>query len=150
VRFHHGPRAPEWWSRLPPSLTSPEFTLERLQAFLQRRARSPLKGVLLDQAFFIGVGNWMADEILWRAKIHPRHPAGQLSAAETRSIWTVTRLVCEGALRIVATDFAVPPASWLFRHRWEKGGSCPKDGSELARATVGGRTTAWCPKCQPK
>ena len=150
VLFHHSDAEPAWWSRLPPSLTSSNFTLERMQTFLQRRARSPLKGVLLQQEFFIGVGNWMADEILWRAKIHPRRAAGRLSAAEARGVWKAIRFVCAGALRIVAKDYSDPPPSWLFRHRWEKGGRCPKDGSELNRATVGGRTTAWCPKCQPK
>ena len=150
VRFHHGTDAPEWWSRLPPALTSAAFTLERMQTFLQRRARSPLKGVLLRQDFFIGIGNWMADEILWRAQIHPRRPAGRLSEAEARKVWKTIRFVCKGALRIVAKDCSDPPPSWLFRHRWEKGGRCPDDGSELNRATIGGRTTAWCPKCQPR
>jgi formamidopyrimidine-DNA glycosylase len=149
VRFHRGASVPEWWSRLPPALTSEEFTLERMHKFLQRRARSPLKGVLLQQEFFIGIGNWMADEILWRAKIHPRRPAGRLSEAETREVWKAIRFVCQGALRIVAKDYSDPPPSWLFRHRWEKGGRCPKDGTALNRATIGGRTTAWCPKCQP-
>lgn len=150
VRFHHGVNAPEWWSRLPPALTSAAFTLERMQAFLQRRARAPIKGVLLQQEFFIGIGNWMADEILWRANLHPRRAAGRLSEAETRAVWKTIRFVCDGALRIVAKDYSDPPPSWLFRHRWEKGGRCPVDGSELNRATIGGRTTAWCPKCQPR
>jgi formamidopyrimidine-DNA glycosylase len=150
VLFHHGASEPGWWTQLPPALTSADFTLERMGAFLQRRARSPLKGVLLRQEFFIGIGNWMADEILWRAKIHPRRAAGRLSAAEAREVWRATRLVCAGALRIVAKDYSDPPLSWLFRHRWENGGRCPKDGRELARAAIGGRTTAWCPKCQPK
>ncbi len=149
VLFHHGAGEPEWWSRLPPALTSTDFTLERMQAFLRRRARSPLKGVLLLQEFFIGIGNWMADEILWRAKIHPRRAAGRLSDAEARVVWKAIRFVCNGALTIVARDYSDPPPSWLFRHRWENGGRCPKDGSVLDRATIGGRTTAWCPKCQP-
>jgi formamidopyrimidine-DNA glycosylase len=150
VLFHHGPSVPPWWAKLPPALTSADVTLERMQGFLRRRARSPLKAVLLQQEFFIGVGNWMADEILWRAKIHPRRPAGRLSAAETRALWKAIRFVCAGALRIVAKDYSDPPRSWLFQHRWEKGGRCPKDGTRLERATIGGRTTAWCPKCQPK
>lgn len=150
VLFHHGPAVPEWWSRLPPALTSNEFTLERMTSFLQRRSRSPLKGVLLQQEFFIGIGNWMADEVLWRAKIHPRRVAGKLSVLEQGELWNAIRFVCDGALRIVAKDYSDPPASWLFRHRWEKGGRCPKDGDELDRATIGGRTTAWCPRCQPR
>ena len=150
VLFHHGASEPEWWSRLPPALTSDAFTLGRMQAFLERRARSPLKGVLLQQEFFIGVGNWMADEILWRAKLHPGRAAGRLTDAEAREVWKAVRFVCEGALKIVAKDYSDPPPSWLFRHRWKKGGRCPKDGSELNRATIGGRTTAWCPQCQPR
>jgi len=150
VRFHQGANEPEWWSCLPPPLTSAAFTPERMEAFLRRRARSPLKGVLLQQEFFIGIGNWMADEILWRAKVHPRRAAGRLSTSEARAVWRAIRFVCEGALRIVSKDYSDPPPSWLFRHRWEKGGHCPKDGSELGRATIGGRTTAWCPKCQRK
>jgi len=149
ILFHHGAKVPEWWSRLPPALTSSDFTLERMQTFLQRRARSPIKGVLLQQEFFIGIGNWMADEILWRARIHPGRVAGRLSKAEARILWKAIRFVCRGALRIVAKDYSDPPSSWLFRHRWEKGGRCPKDGAKLDRATIGGRTTAWCPKCQP-
>jgi formamidopyrimidine-DNA glycosylase len=150
VLFHLGAKEPEWWSRLPAPLTSADFTLERMQAFLHRRARSPLKGVLLQQEFFIGIGNWMADEILWRAKIHPRRAVGRLSVADARTVWKAIRFVCRGALRVVAKDYSDPPPSWLFRHRWEKGGRCPKDGLELHRATIGGRTTAWCPECQPK
>jgi formamidopyrimidine-DNA glycosylase len=150
VLFHQGAHEPEWWSRLPPPLTSPAFTLERMEAYLGRRARSPLKGVLLQQDFFIGIGNWMADEILWRARIHPGRAAGRLQTDEARAVWKAVRFVCAGALRIVSKDYSDPPPSWLFRHRWKKGGSCPKDGGVLARATIGGRTTAWCPRCQPK
>ena len=150
VHFHHGSNLPVWWSKLPPSLTSADFTVDRMQKFLLRRTRSPIKGVLLQQEFFIGVGNWMADEILWRAKIHPIRPAGRLSSAEVRELWKATRYVCSGALRIVGKDYSDPPPSWLFQHRWKKAGRCPKDGRELSRGTIGGRTTAWCPKCQPK
>jgi len=150
VLFHHGASEPEWWSRLPSALTADTFTLERMKAFLQRRARSPLKGALLQQEFFIGIGNWMADEILWRAKLHPRRASGSLDPAEARELWKAIRFVCAGALRIVSKDYSDPPPSWLFRHRWEKGGLCPKDGRELDRATIGGRTTSWCPACQPQ
>lgn len=150
VLFHQGPDEPLWWQRLPPALTSDAFTLERMREFLQRRSRAPLKGVLLQQECFIGIGNWIADEILWRAGVHPLRCAGQLSAIEARDVWRAIRWVCNGALRIVAKDYSDPPPSWLFRHRWVKGGHCPRDGGELDRATIGGRTTSWCPKCQPR
>ena len=149
VLFHFADAEPPWWRRIAPALTSAEFTVERLRSFLQRRARSPLKGVLLMQEGFPGVGNWMADEILWRAGIHPRTPAGRISGDSAQLLWKTVRFVCNGALRIVAKDYSDPPPSWLFRHRWEAGGRCPKDGTELKRATIGGRTTAWCAECQP-
>jgi formamidopyrimidine-DNA glycosylase len=150
VLFHLGKAEPEWWTKIPPALTSDAFTIASLKSFLSRRARAPIKGVLLMQERFPGVGNWMADEILWRAKIHPGLPSGRIADAQAKLLWQTIRWVCRGALRIVAKDYSDPPPSWLFPHRWEKGGRCPKDGSELARATIGGRTTAWCPKCQPR
>lgn len=150
VRFDVGTAEPYWWAALPPALTSAAFTLERLAAFLQRHRRAPMKAVLLRQEFFLGVGNWMADEILWRAKIHPARIAGELDPAETKSLHRMVQFVCRGAMRIVAKDYSDPPPSWFFRHRWEPGGHCPKDGSELKRATIGGRTTAWCARCQPR
>jgi len=149
VLFHHGEAEPEWWKRLPPPLTSSAFTLERLWTFLQRHGRAPIKAVLLRQDGFPGIGNWMADEILWRAKIHPARRAARIAEREAKLLWRAIRFVCDGALRIVTKDYSDPPPSWLFRHRWEKGGQCPKDREPLERATMGGRTTAWCGKCQP-
>jgi formamidopyrimidine-DNA glycosylase len=90
----------------------------------------------------------MADEILWRARLHPRTPAGAMGKKRQRDLWRVVRAICRQALRIIGKDFSDPPRSWLFRHRWEPGGHCPRDGAALARDTVGGRTTAWCPRCQ--
>lgn len=149
VLFHRGKTAPAWWTKIPPALTSDAFTVADLKSFLSRRSRAPIKGVLLMQERFPGVGNWMADEILWRMGLHPQTPAGRLADFETKKLWQTIRWVCRGALRIVAKDYSDPPATWLFPHRWEKGGCCPKHGSKVDRATIGGRTTAWCPKCQP-
>jgi formamidopyrimidine-DNA glycosylase len=90
-------------------------------------------------------------------------PAGKIDPAQLRR---VTRRITRGAIRHVADRNAaaskkcaegfapgsyvhlVPPASWLFQHRWKPGGSCPRCQSGLARATIASRTTAWCPSCQ--
>lgn len=149
VRFDPGPKPPEWWTALPPALTSPEFTRDRVSLFLRRRARSPIKAVLLMQECFPGIGNWMADEILWRAGMHPGTAAGRLVDTADR-IWEEIRWVTDEALRIVAPDYSDPPATWLFPHRWRDGGVCPRDGTRLRRAAYGGRTTAWCEQCQPR
>ena len=148
VRLHLGAEPPAWWSKLAPSVLSEEFTLPGLARFLERRRRTPLKAVLLMQEHFPGVGNWMADEILWRARLHPSMPAGALVPAQTQKLWQTVRWVSRTAVRIIDDNWRYPQ-NWLFSHRWEAGGQCPRCRANLSRATVGGRTTCWCPECQP-
>ncbi len=148
VRLHQGAEPPAWWSSLAPSVLSKEFTLKNLTRFLERRRRTPLKAVLLMQEHFPGVGNWMADEILWRARVSPSVPAGALEPDQVQRLWETVRWVSRTAVRIISDDWTYPK-SWLFAHRWEAGGACPRCRTDLARATVGGRTTCWCPECQP-
>jgi formamidopyrimidine-DNA glycosylase len=156
LQLHVGRVAPAWWTKLAPPLLSAPFTAAAVGAFLRRRARAPIKAVLLMQERFPGVGNWMADEILWRAGLHPRRPAGSLSPAEVRALWRVCRWVARQALRFIAgrggrlpADLNVGiPDSWLFRHRWQAGGRCPRTGVLLRRAEIGGRTTCWSPARQ--
>ncbi|AOS46317.1 Formamidopyrimidine-DNA glycosylase [Lacunisphaera limnophila] len=158
VRFHHGKTAPVWWTRIAPAILSPAFTVEVVAAFLQRRARAPIKAVLLMQERFPGIGNWMADEVLWRAAIHPQRPAGSLSVAEVRTLHRECRKVCRLALDTIAGegDYLPPdlnahiPKSWLFWHRWSDGGRCPRTKQPLVREEVGGRTTCWSPARQKR
>ncbi len=157
VRFAVSPRAPTWWSQLPPPILSPKFTASYLRKICARRARAPLKALLLMQQFFPGIGNWMADEILWRAAIHPQRRAGSLQPTEIRTLWCECRRVARLALRMIAGHGEVLPPdlnthiprTWLFHHRWADGGRCPKTHQPLLRAAVGGRTTCWCPARPP-
>jgi formamidopyrimidine-DNA glycosylase len=116
--------------------------------FLRRHARAPIKAVLLLQSGFPGIGNWMADEILWRGKILPSKAAGKLSAQERTALRRETRFVSRESLRIIGHDNSDLPDSWLIHQRWNAGGFCPLHGIPLKRATIGGRTTAWCARCQ--
>ena len=141
-------KKPPWWASLPPALTSRAFTAARLSHILLRRRRSPLKALLLMQQFFPGVGNWMADEILWQARLHPRVAAGALDNAAARELWRVMRSVCRVALKTIGVDWSDPPAGWLIHQRWKGNGRCPRDAIRLNHVTVGGRTTAWCSRCQ--
>jgi formamidopyrimidine-DNA glycosylase len=153
VLFHHGKNAPSWWTHIAPAILSPQFTVEAVRDFLTHRRRAPIKAVLLMQECFPGIGNWMADEILWRAAIHPARTAGSLSDAEIRTLHRECRNVCRLALRAIAgvgsklpPDLNVRiPKSWLFWHRWENGGRCPRTGAVLVREEIGGRTTCWSP-----
>ena len=116
-------------------------TPAQLRAALAASA-APLKARLLDQARLAGVGNLMADEVLWRAGLAPVRPAGSLTAAELRRLHlqlrrTVDLLIERGGSHL----------GDLTAHRLP-GGTCPRDGTPLRRATIGGRTTWWCPKHQ--
>ena len=148
IRFHIGKEMPAWWTGLPPAVTSHEFTVARLRQILQRRQRTSLKALLLMQEFFPGVGNWMADEMLWQAGLHPRVAAGALDDSATRNLWRVSRSVCRVALKTIGVDWSDPPAGWLMHQRWKRTGRCPRHAIPLKHTTIGGRTTAWCPRCQ--
>jgi formamidopyrimidine-DNA glycosylase len=100
------------------------------------------------QSGFAGIGNWMADEILWRATISPLARAGALSAAQRARLLHETRFVASEALRIIGPDFADPPRDWLIHQKWKREGVCPRHRSPLRKEMIGGRTTAWCPRCQ--
>lgn len=145
VLFAEGKEAPGWWAKQAPDLLSAEFGEKELAAFLKRRKKAPLKAVLLMQERFPGIGNWMADEILWRAGIHPAQPAGSLDEKRTKALYRAIQGVCRDALQIIGEKWDDPPDSWLFNHRWQKGGTCPRTGAKLKHATIGGRTTCWSP-----
>ena len=148
VRFHRGRQAPEWWRQLPPPVTSAEFTASRMSTFLRRHGRLAIKAVLLLQEGFPGLGNWMADEILWRSRIHPRTPAGAIVGRSLRRLWRAVRWVSRRALAIIGPDNSDLPRGWLCNERWSASGVCPIHRIRLDRAVVGGRTTAWCARCQ--
>jgi formamidopyrimidine-DNA glycosylase len=149
VRFAQGTEPPAWWTTLAPGVLSAQFTVRAVADFLARRRRTPLKAALLMQAQFPGIGNWMADEILWRAKLHPATLAGSLESAQTRLLWRQVRRVSRTAIKMIGYDWTYPD-TWLFRHRWGNGRHCPRCRGALSRATIGGRTTCWCPICQPQ
>jgi formamidopyrimidine-DNA glycosylase len=156
VDLHVGEEPPLWWTRIAPAVLSPAFTAAAVAAYLRRRRRTPLKAILLQQERFPGIGNWMADEILWRARLHPARLAKSLHPAEVAALWRQCREVCRVALRVIGgKGGALPPGlnsriphTWLFHHRWSAGGRDPKTGGLLKRATIGGRTTCWSPDRQ--
>jgi formamidopyrimidine-DNA glycosylase len=143
-----GKDLPPWWAQIGPAVTSPQFTKDRMTDFLKAHGRLPVKGALLLQKGFPGVGNWMADEILWRAGISPKRRAITLKEPEISALWKETRFVARVALEKIGPAFGDPPKDWLFHQRWSSNGVCPRHKTKLRRETVATRTTAWCPKCQ--
>ncbi len=148
VRFHHGTNEPDWWKSDSPEIISREFDQEFVDQFLDRHRKAPIKAVLLLQNGFSGIGNWMADEILWRAKILPSKRTGKLIAHEREVIFRATKFVVEKSLQTLGKDFSDPPRDWLIHQKWKRDGVCPRHHMPLRRATIGGRTTAWCARCQ--
>jgi len=148
VRFHHGSDEPDWWKGTAPEIATRDFDRSFVDRFLDRHGQAPIKGVLLMQNGFSGIGNWMADEILWRAKVLPSKRTRKLSAGERAAIFRATKFVVKGALETTGRDFSDPPKSWLIHQKWKRQGICPKHRTPLKHATVAGRTTAWCPRCQ--
>ncbi|MGI9023461.1 MAG: DNA-formamidopyrimidine glycosylase family protein [Acidimicrobiales bacterium] len=105
-------------------------------------SQAPLKARLMDQARLAGVGNLAADELLWRAGLDPSRPAASLTPAELRRLYRHLRGTLEDLLERGGSH-----TGELMAER-QPGGACPRDGAPLRRATVGGRTTWWCPRHQ--
>jgi formamidopyrimidine-DNA glycosylase len=107
------------------------------------RGTAPIKARLLDQGVIAGVGNLLADETLWRARISPRRLAGDLDTDELDRLRRALRAATRDAIRNggVHTGRVIPAR--------RRGAACPRCGTEMARDTIGGRTTFWCPRCQP-
>jgi formamidopyrimidine-DNA glycosylase len=148
VRFDHLKEAPDWWRSGAPDIASESFDRKFFDAFLRRHRRAPIKAVLLLQSGFAGIGNWMADEILWRAKVVPPKPSGALTPAQRARLFDETRFVASESLRIVGPNFGDLPPDWLIHQKWKRNGTCPRHRTALRKAMIGGRTTAWCPRCQ--
>jgi formamidopyrimidine-DNA glycosylase len=148
IDYHRGPESPAAWKELPAHPLSDDFTVALVADALKRHGRTPLKTLLLDQAYFPGIGNWMADELMWQMKLRPQTPAGSLDTKQTRALWRLIRKICEVSLKTIGVDWSDPPAHWLFKYRWDKGHGCPRCGTALVRESVRGRTACWCPACQ--
>ncbi len=113
------------------------------------RERAPrIKSLLMDQAFAAGVGNWIADEVLYQAGIDPRRRARSLSSEEARRLRAKLVSVVRRAVRVDA-DKSRFPRTWLFHRRWGRGSDARTvKGEPIEFLTIGGRTTAWVPSAQ--
>lgn len=122
--------------------------LPEFRRLLAGRGRAVVKGLLLDQSFAAGVGNWIADEVLFRAGIDPRRRVESLEREEVGALHRAIRDVVKRAVAVDA-DKARFPRSWLFHARWGKErDACLVDGTPVQHLTVAGRTTAWVPSRQ--
>jgi formamidopyrimidine-DNA glycosylase len=115
---------------------------------LVRQRSAPLKALLLDQSFAAGVGNWIADEVLYQARLDPRRRANALSDTEVARMRTALKLVIDTSVRLM-NDSDRYPRGWLFHRRWGKNPrAVTLRGDRIRHITLGGRTTAWVPGIQ--
>ncbi|NNM24834.1 MAG: hypothetical protein HKO59_02405, partial [Phycisphaerales bacterium] len=147
LRLRHDPPSEPPLSRLG---FDPLLDLPGPAAFsrLLRQRSAILKSLLMDQSFAAGVGNWIADEVLYQAKIDPRRRACDLTDAEARRVRSRLKSVVARAVAVDA-DKRRFPRTWLFHRRWGRDKSATTTrGDAIAFVTIGGRTTAWVPGVQ--
>jgi formamidopyrimidine-DNA glycosylase len=131
------------------------FTTKRLGEALAGR-RAPVKAAILDQRRLAGVGNIYADEALWRARIHPLRPAGELDQDELRALHRGIRAALKaGIARQGATlrDYRTPDGgSGRMQHEFKvygrEGEPCERCGRPIEKTRAAGRGTWFCPGCQ--
>jgi formamidopyrimidine-DNA glycosylase len=117
-------------------------------ADLRRRLhsqRGSIKAGLIDQTRVAGIGNFVSDEILWRAHIHPSTRTHTLNDDE----WVRLHRALTAVVRATSRAGHTPRGPrWLTGARWAQHARCPACASELQRSVVAGRSSVWCPTCQ--
>jgi formamidopyrimidine-DNA glycosylase len=120
---------------------------EKFYALFGKRT-APIKALLMNQSILSGIGNWIADEVLYHARIAPHRDASTLTHAELDKLRKQILKVLTLAVEVGADHHQYPP-DWMFHHRWGGGRGQAKIGRyDIVRDEVGGRTTAWVPALQ--
>ncbi len=122
-------------------------TAKALYDIMSKR-KAPMKALLLDQKFAAGVGNWIADEILYQAGISPLRRACDVTMDESKLIRKHMQTIIKKAVDANAVKGKYPK-KWLFHRRWGKQrDAVTVKGETIEHLTVGSRTTAWVPAVQ--
>ena len=119
------------------------LTVEWLTQLL-RRKKVPVKALLLDQANISGVGNWVADELLYQARIHPEQYSNTFDDKQIKQLHDALIGVCTTAVDLLA-DSKRFPDEWIMKYRWDKGkkdANVLPNGEKIVHLKVGGRTSA--------
>ncbi len=152
LRLRDSPEEEEPWRSLAPdALTHPIGVNRALEACAS--CAGPIKSLLLDQEQLVsGVGNWVADEVLFQARLHPAASAASLSDHQVREMHRALNAVVREAVRCSA-DSKRFPTGWLFHYRWSKGranGAAVPGVGRIDFVQVGGRTSAVVSSVQRK
>ena len=134
-----------------------EISSSELWKNLQKR-KSPIKPALLDQKVLAGIGNWLVDEILFQAKIHPEKIAAEISNPELKRLTKAILEVLQTSVNQEAIYRELPKTYLIHAREWdasphpgkEDHKNCPRCQAGIVKTTVGGRATYLCPTCQVK
>ncbi len=124
-----------------------DLELGEFRKILGKR-RGAVKSILMNQRLIAGIGNIYADEILFRARMHPATEISRLGDKALTKLFRAARYILEKAI-VAKADVNEMPGSWLLPHRG-KGGKCPRCGRKLTSARIGGRTAWFCAHCQER
>ncbi|XP_027926114.1 formamidopyrimidine-DNA glycosylase isoform X4 [Vigna unguiculata] len=174
VRLLEDPTSVPPISELGPDALFEQMTLEKFTESLHKR-KTEIKALLLDQSYISGIGNWVADEVLYQARIHPRQAASSLSDVSCSTLYKCIKEVIQLAVEVdadcsrfplewlfhfrwgkkpgkisveVGADSSQYPNSWIFHSREKKPDKAFVDGKKIDFITAGGRTTAYVPELQ--
>jgi len=145
VRLFEDPETVPPISELGPDALFEPMSVDNFLDSLGRK-KIGIKALLLDQSFISGIGNWIADEVLYQSRIHPLQIASNLSRESCEALHQSIQEVVKYAVEVDA-DLERFPKEWLFHHRWgKKPGTV--NGKKIEFITAGGRTTAYVPQLQ--
>jgi formamidopyrimidine-DNA glycosylase len=145
-------------NKLGPEPFSSEFTVKYLKDVFNRRSRSNVKNLLMDQTEIAGIGNIYANESLFKAGIDPRRKAGDINEEELKKIFVAIKNILKKAIELKGTssNTYVDPRGEQGGY-WEKlqvygreGEKCRRDGCQgrVEKIEIGNRSTYFCSSCQ--
>ncbi|KAI3684312.1 hypothetical protein L6452_33534 [Arctium lappa] len=145
VRLLKNPASVAPISELGPDALLEPLTEDELFKSLSKK-KIGIKALILDQSFISGVGNWIADEVLYQARIHPLQSAASISKESCAALHKSLKEVIRHSVEVDA-DCSRFPVDWLFHLRWgKKLGKI--NGKKIEFINAGGRTSAFVPELQ--
>lgn len=119
-----------------------KISAEEFIAAFARKKNGPVKSALLEQKYFAGVGNWIADEMLFQIRLHPETPCRELTRQQLGQLHQLMQQIIQETIDFEG-DYKDLPGQYMVAHRWGDG-LCPRCGEPLTRIEVGGRGTFFC------
>ncbi len=139
-----------------PEPLSKEFAFRLFKELLERRKKSKIKTLLMDQTFVVGIGNIYASEILFLAKVLPMRKVKTLKEKEIKRIYSAIKKILTLAIKrkgSSANDYLDARGEEgtflsIAKVYQKEGQSCPVCGGKIKRTKMNTRSTFYCPKCQ--